>query len=156
MKRHLTLASGGRLAAFAREVGSPQSAPAGRSAGTLWRHTLILEGRLDERSRLELEDEVDCLHQEGVTSLRLDLRRLQEVDAAGVQALVSLAMHWRRRGQDIDVIPGAGSVGRALDQAGVPDLLASEGLEPRFAGSRGPVMTVAAPSRSTTTVKGLT
>jgi ABC-type transporter Mla MlaB component len=156
MKRHLTLASSDRLAAVGRQVHVPPTAGHGRPAGTLqWRHTLILEGRLDERSRLELEDEVECLYQEGVTSLRLDLSRLQDVDAAGVQALANLATRGRRRGQHVDVVAGTGAVGKALAWAGVQDLLASDGFEPPLGGIdaslRGSL-----PARSTTMVKGLT
>ena len=40
----------------------------------VWRHRLILTGKLDYRSASELEEEIECLCQEGVTNLTLDLR----------------------------------------------------------------------------------
>ena len=154
MKRHLTLASGDRLATSPRHVHPAQEAGRSRPAGTLvWRHTLILEGRLDEGSRLELEEEIECLYQEGVTSLRLDLSRLDDVDAAGLQMLVSLGDRCRREGQDVAVIPGSPVIDSALADVGARDLLASEVPEPAMAdgiGLHGPMR-----SRSTTTVKGL-
>ena len=156
MKRHLTLASSERLGAMGRQVHMPPAASHDRPAGTLqWRHTLILEGRLDERSCLDLEDEVECLYQEGVTSLRLDLSRLQDVDAAGLQAVASVGARGRRRGQHVDILPGSGAMGKALAQAGAQDLLAGDGFEPPLGGIdaslRGSL-----PARSTTMVKGLT
>ncbi len=42
----------------------------------VWRHKLILTGTLDHRSAAELEDEIECLCEEGVTTLTLDLRQL--------------------------------------------------------------------------------
>ena len=153
MKRHLTLASGDRLATSPHHVHVDETGGRGRPRGTLvWRHTLILEGTLDEASRLELEDEVECLYQEGVTSLRLDLGRLHDVDAAGVQALASVGARCRERGQDVAVIPGSSVIGRALADAGARDLLASEMPEPAIAES---FLQEPTRSRSTTTVKGL-
>jgi len=46
------------------------------SAPAVWRHTLVLTGRLDARSGPELQDEIECLYQEGVSSLVLDIRQL--------------------------------------------------------------------------------
>jgi anti-anti-sigma regulatory factor len=154
MKRHLTLASGDRLATSAHRVHIAEPSGRGRPVGTLvWKHTLILEGRLDEASRLELEDEVECLYQEGVTSLRLDLSRLHDLDAAGLETLASVGARCRQRGQDVAVIPGSPVIGSALADAGARDLLASEAPEPALADGfalHGPMRI-----RSTTTVKGL-
>jgi hypothetical protein len=63
MQPHLT------LSAPARPHLTLASAP-------VWRHELTLTGTLDHRSAAELEEEIECLCQEGVTILTLDLRQL--------------------------------------------------------------------------------
>lgn len=85
----------------ARDLGV---APAGPPA---WRHTLILTGSLNAGSAPELQEEVECLCQEGVTSIVLDLRRLQAIDAVGGQTLAALPALYKRRGLAIAVIGGA-------------------------------------------------
>lgn len=66
--------------------------------GPGWEHTLILTGTLDHRSAPDLEDEVECLCEEGVTSVTLDCTRLAGIDTAGVNAITYLDTRCRRRG----------------------------------------------------------
>ncbi len=89
----------------------------------VWRHKLILTGRLDHRSAPELEEEIECLCQEGVTILTLDLRQLDAIDATGVTAITSRGAVCKRQGHDFAVIPGSRLVHRALAEAGAADLL---------------------------------
>ncbi len=63
-----------------------------------WNHTLILRGRLDEGSAPELEDEVECLREEGVSSLTLDLRQLESVDEPAMEVIASQAASFRSCG----------------------------------------------------------
>jgi anti-anti-sigma regulatory factor len=158
MKRHLSIASMDRYAAggVATEAG-PASTLARAAEPTAWRHTLILQGSLDEHSGVELEDEVDCLYQEGVTDLRLDLRHLSAADRAGVRTLLALGDRCRARGQDVTVISGTHPVGSALADAGATDLLAAENAPgwpsgPILAGAGATALQAAL---STTTVKDL-
>jgi hypothetical protein len=91
MKRHL------RLSTAHRQTSDHEHAQAGNGHGAAttaalrrapltlverrpWSHTLILHGSLDAHSAPELEDEIDCLREEGVTSLTLDLRHLDAID----------------------------------------------------------------------------
>lgn len=102
--------------AYARPQQTLMSEPA-------WRHKLILTGKLDHRSASELEDEIECLCEEGVTTLTLDLRQLDAIDSAGVNAMVRRGAVCKMRGHDFVVVPGSGVTLRALAEAGATDLL---------------------------------
>jgi anti-anti-sigma regulatory factor len=127
MKRHLTLASTNRLAADVLPTGfeGPGAGPRPADAAP-WRHTLILQGRLDGRSSSELEDELECLYQEGVTYVSLDLRRLEAVETGMVGRLVSLAGRAREHGHELAVIPGPPLPASALAEAGATHLVRRE------------------------------
>ena len=148
MKPHLTLSTTGRHApgrGGAAEtiadrtiagdgLGSLSPAAHARPRLTLagaraWTHTLILTGRLDYQSAPEFEDEIECLCQEGVTSLTLDLRRLEEIDSTGVAVVTFRSALCRRQGHHVAVIPGSRSLHRALAEAGATDLLPPERAE---------------------------
>jgi anti-anti-sigma factor len=89
----------------------------------VWRHRLILTGKLDYRSASELEDEIECLCQEGVTNLTLDLRRLDAIDPTGATVIAFCGAACRRRGHDFAVIPGSRVIHRVLAEAGATDSL---------------------------------
>ncbi len=89
----------------------------------VWRHRLILTGTLDHRSASELEEEIECLCQEGVTSLTLDLRQLDAIDPTGATAIVFCGGAYRRLERDFAVIPGSQVIHRALTEAGATDFL---------------------------------
>jgi anti-anti-sigma factor len=91
-----------------------------------WRHKLILMGRLDHRSAADLEEEIECLCQEGVTTLTLDLGQLSAIDSAGVNAIAFRGAAYRRRGRDFAVICGSQEISHALAEAGATDLLAPD------------------------------
>jgi anti-anti-sigma regulatory factor len=78
---------------------------------------------LDCRSASELEEEIDCLCQEGVTILTLDLRQLDAIDPTGAMVVAFCGTACRRRGHDFAVIPGSRLIHRALTEAGATDLL---------------------------------
>jgi len=107
---------GGSGAAHARSRLTRASAP-------VWRHKLILTGRLDCRSVPELEDEIECLCEEGVTTLTLDLRQLDAIDSSGATAIAFRGTSYKRRGHDFAVIPGSCVISRALAEAGAANLL---------------------------------
>ena len=93
-------------------------------ASTLvWSHRLILTGKLDYRSASELEEEIECLCQEGVTILTLDLRQLDAIDPTGATVIAFRGAACKRRGHDFAVIPGSRLIHRALTEAGATDLL---------------------------------
>jgi anti-anti-sigma factor len=145
MNRHLTLSTMGR---HARSQGGAAQAIVDRTTATdgetslsrpahtrphltlasarIWRHTLVLTGKLDYRSAPELEDEIECLCQEGVTNLTLDLRRLDEIDSTGVAVITFRSALCKRQGHDFAVIPGSRVIHRALAEAGATDLLTPE------------------------------
>jgi len=144
MKRHLTLSrtsqhapsQGGAAEAADRtsDIDGNPSLPQPTHArphlklasARIWRHTLILTGNLDYRSAPELEDEIECLCQEGVTNLTLDLRRLDEIDSAGVAVIRFRSALCKRRGHDVAVIPGSRVIHRALAEAGATDVVTPE------------------------------
>src|SRR5579862_5737943 len=101
MNRDLTLATAGVPAATTDDV-APELAQrwlyAAPTAPPVWRHTLILTGNLPTGSAADLQEEIECLYQEGVTSLVLDLRRLNVIELGAVQALASLSALYKRRG----------------------------------------------------------
>ena len=88
MKPHLTFATSGPAVTHGDTGQSavPQDwldiAPA---SPPVWRHTLILTGRLGTGSTPELQEEIECLCQEGVTSVVLDLRRLDSIEPVGAR-----------------------------------------------------------------------
>ncbi len=89
----------------------------------VWRHKLILTGSLDDRTAVELEDEIECLCEEGVTILTLDLRQLDAIDAAGARAIALRGAVCKKQGRNFAVIPGSPVVHRALADAGAESLL---------------------------------
>ena len=101
----------------------------------VWRHRLILTGKLNYRSASEFEEEVECLCEEGVTNLTLDLRQLDAVDPTGATVIAFCGAACRRQGHDFAVIPGSPVIHRALAEAGATDLLAldrNESVARRF------------------------
>ncbi len=103
----------------------------------VWRHKLILTGKLDYRSAPELEEEIECLCQEGVTILTLDLRQLEAIDSTGATVIAFRGAACKRQGRDFAVIPGSRIVHRALAEAGATDLLTldpNESVVRRFSG----------------------
>jgi anti-anti-sigma regulatory factor len=96
------------------------------ASAPVWRHKLILTGSLDRRTVIELEDEIECLCEEGVTILTLDLRQLDTIDPAGAKAIASHGAECRRRGHDFAVVPGSPIIHHALAEAGAESLLADD------------------------------
>jgi anti-anti-sigma factor len=142
MKRHLTLSTTSHYA----ENGDAQDAMMANGTGTVavaaharpglelvptrpWRHTLILKGNLDCRSTSDLEEELECLRQEGVTTLTLDLNQLDAIDASGARLIATRGASWKRLGRHFAVLPGSDSAHRALAEAGATDLLAPKPTE---------------------------
>jgi anti-anti-sigma factor len=100
-----------------------------------WSHTLILRGDLDHHSAGELEDELVCLLEEGVTALTLDLRQLEAVDPRGAHVIALQSALFKGRGRRFGVLVGSPAVHSTLAATGGPDLLRSEpteGLSRRF------------------------
>jgi anti-anti-sigma factor len=118
-----------------------------------WSHKLILTGSLNGRSALELEDEIECLCQEGVTTLTLDLRQLDAIDATGIRVIASRGAVCRQRGRELAVISGSRIIQRALAEAGAPDLLSSD--PSGVAADPGVFAASSLADRSTTMIKSL-
>ncbi len=121
----------------------------------VWRHRLVLTGKLDCRSAAELEDEVECLCQEGVTNLTLDLGPLEAIDATGATAIVFCGVACRQRGRELAVIPGSRATERALTEAGAEDLMADEPSGGVVHSHRTPYSEAGDAERSTTTLNNL-
>jgi hypothetical protein len=83
----------------------------------LWRHELILTGALNPGSVSELQEEIECLYQEGVTSLVVDLKPLEAIDLVAVQAIACLGALYKRRGIAVEVRGGSALVRRAMSEA---------------------------------------
>lgn len=101
----------------------------------VWKHRLILTGKLDYRSASELEEEIECLCEEGVTNLTLDLRQLDAIDPTGATVVAFRGAACRSGGHDFSVIPGPHVIHRALAEAGATDLLTldrNESVSRRF------------------------
>jgi hypothetical protein len=117
MKRHLRLSTGSNEAieheALAVNGAATAEAPRPRHLTLLrtppWSHTLILTGRLDEDSAHELEDEIECLREEGVSSLTLDLRRLDAVHESAMEIIASQGASFRSGGRRFAVLGDAGA-----------------------------------------------
>ena len=83
----------------------------------VWRHTLMLKGSLDAHTGPELQDEIECLYQEGVTSLVLDIRQLEAIELVGAQAIASLSALYERRGLTVAVLGGPAWVHHTMIEA---------------------------------------
>jgi anti-anti-sigma factor len=177
MKRHLTLSA---MSQYAHAQGEDTEAVADRARGTsagdgeiglseaaharpqltlasppVWRHKLILTGKLNHHSAPEFEEEIECLCEEGVTTLTLDLRQLDAIDPTGVTAIACSGAVCKGRGHDFAVIPGSRVIHRALAEAGATDLLApdpSESVVLRFSSRSSDGFFS---DRSTTMIKSL-
>ncbi len=90
-------------------------------------HTLRLTGELHLRSAPILEEELERLYADGVTSVTLDLRELSYIDPIGVALVAFRCGLAGRRGYGLTVIAGSRHVHRALEQAGVTDLAPFDG-----------------------------
>jgi anti-anti-sigma factor len=121
----------------------------------VWRHTLILTGELDHRSTTELEEEIECLCEEGVTSLMLDLRRLDAIDSTGVTAIARRGTACKKQGHDFAVIPGSHVIRGALAEAGATDLLMLDQNASVARRYPGPFVDDSTASRSTAMIKSL-
>jgi anti-anti-sigma regulatory factor len=118
------LSTGDRGAGLARAGHAPAHLTLTRPPA--WRHKLILTGRLDSRTAVELEDEIECLCEEGVTMLTLDLRQLGTIDSGGARAIAIRGAMYKGQGRDFTVIPGSPFVHHALAEAGAESLLAGD------------------------------
>jgi len=96
-----------------------------------WSHTLVLRGDLDHHSAAELEDELVCLLEEGVTALTLDLRQIDELDPRGAQVIALQSALFKGKGRRLSVLVGSPAVQCALAATGEHDLLRSERAQRR-------------------------
>jgi anti-anti-sigma factor len=96
------------------------------ASAPVWRHKLVLTGRLNHRTAVELEDEIECLCEEGVAILTLDLRQLEAIDSVGAKTIALHGVACKRRGRDFAVVPGSPVIHRVLAEAGVESLLAGD------------------------------
>jgi anti-anti-sigma regulatory factor len=117
-----------------------------------WWHTVVLVGTLNWRTVPDLEDEIKCLCDEGVTGITLDLREVSLVDPTAVRFIASASVRERSRGRDFAVIPSPGPVRWALFDTGAVDLLAGDSGAGRGDGRQ---LTGSSVYRSTRTVKHL-
>ncbi len=125
------------------------------TSAPVWRHKLILTGKLDYCSAPELEEEIECLCQEGVTILTLDLRQLEAIDSAGARAIACRGTACKGRGHGFAVIPGSRVIRSALAEAGAANLLTPDPNESvvRYFWSRS--SDDSRSDRSTTMIKSL-
>jgi anti-anti-sigma factor len=126
-----------------------------RTSAPVWRHKLILTGRLDHRSAPELEDEIECLGQEGVTILTLDLRQLDAIDSSGATAIAFRGTSYRRQGHDFAVITGSSVIRHALTEAGAANLLTPDPSESVVSSFPGRSADGSRSDRSTAMIKSL-
>jgi anti-anti-sigma factor len=92
------------------------------SAG-LRAHTVVLTGELTHRSAHALEVEIERLCEEGVSSITLDLRQLEQIDSIGAAVIAFRSGLCQRQGYGFTLIPGPRSIQRAFEQAGMISLL---------------------------------
>ena len=100
-----------------------------------WSHTLVLKGDLDHHSAAELEDELVCLLEEGVTALTLDLRELHELDPRGAHVIALHSALFKGRGRRFGVLVASPAVHSTLAATGGQDLLRPQAAEGPSLGS---------------------
>ena len=107
-----------------RNAGTHVATGAPRLASVAARmHTLVLTGDLNHRSAHALEAEIDRACEAGITGITLDLSRLAFIDSIGVAVITFRCGLLSRRGYEVAVIPGSGSIRRAFEQAGAAEVL---------------------------------
>jgi anti-anti-sigma factor len=99
------------------------------ASAPIWRHKLIVTGRLDCGTAVELEDEIACLCEEGVTILTLDLRQLDAIDSVGAKTIALNGVACKGQGRAFAVVSGSPVVHRALAEAGAESLLTGDPVE---------------------------
>jgi len=119
MQRNLTFAASGLAGNGVTTLERPPGASfeIAEAAPPVWRHTLVLKGRLDAHSGPELQEEIECLYQEGVSSLVLDIRQLEAIELVGAQAIASLSALYERRGLAVAVLGGPAWVHHTMIEA---------------------------------------
>jgi anti-anti-sigma regulatory factor len=119
MQRNLTFAGSGPAGNGVPTLENMLEVSTGvaETAPPVWRHTLALTGGLDARSGPELQDEIECLYQEGVSSLVLDIHGLETIELVGAQAIASLSALYERRGLTIAVLGGPAWVHHTMIEA---------------------------------------
>jgi anti-anti-sigma factor len=165
MKRHLNSSTTGQDADGQDTTGANGTGAAAAPARLrphlrlvqtrLWNHTLILKGDLDRGSAPELEDELECLRQEGVTALTLDLRQLDALEPSAAHVIAFQNALFTNQGRRFGVLVSSPAVHRVLTDAGVGDLVRpapAEGLARRYSSS---ISRSAAPDVSTTMIRDL-
>ncbi len=177
MKRHLTLATRREYARRQVELAAVPGAvppdedshsilalqrpdlPPNASVGVPeWKHRLVLTGRLDRHSAADLADEIECLRQEGVTALTLDVGQLDGIDSPGAQVIATQGSLFEQEGRRFSVIPGTLLTPDLTGQGRVRNLMVGSSTEgrtkaPRFTKARGKGPTLV---RSTTMIQHLT
>jgi anti-sigma B factor antagonist len=86
-------------------------------AGT---HTLVLAGQLDTTTAAALERVMVALCKAGASEIVLDLRRLDQLDSAGVRAIVSGQERCREHDCEFFLTPGRQAIERLFDVIGLP------------------------------------
>jgi len=119
MQRNLTFAASGLAGngVTTLERAPELSVQITETAPPAWRHTLVLKGHLDARTGPELQDEIECLYQEGVSSLVLDIRHVESIELVGAQAIASLSALYERRGLAVAVLGGPAWVHHTMIEA---------------------------------------
>ncbi len=112
-----------------------------------------MRGTLDEDLTAELEEELECLCEEGVTSVVLDVRELRALEPLGAQAIAAGGAFCRQRGRDLQVISGSPDVEQLLSRVGAGDLLVTQPGGGRGAAPAG--LGAAEAAVQTTTVREL-
>jgi anti-anti-sigma regulatory factor len=95
----------------------------------LWDHTLVLRGTLDERAAGELQDELECLREEGVTTLTLDLRQLEAIAPSAAQTIVSQGARFNVQGRHLGVLADTLPLRDVLADVGGADLVSTDPSE---------------------------
>jgi anti-anti-sigma factor len=111
------VAGGVSAQAVAGEVGSALAGMSPRA------HTVILTGELTHRSAHALEVEIERLCEEGVSSITLDLRQLEQIDSIGAAVIAFRCGLCQRQGYGFALIPGSRNVQRAFELAGMIGML---------------------------------
>lgn len=89
-------------------------------------HTLILLGDLDRVSAPRLEAELERLRDAGVAALTLDLSKLSRIDATGVAVVAFRCSWYRRKGSELALVTGEGTIHDAFERAGQVEQLMLE------------------------------
>lgn len=67
-------------------------------------HWLLLEGHVDDSTFQDLENAITEIAADGTVKIKLDLKKVDSINAAGLGLLMAIYRHLKQQGSDMQII----------------------------------------------------